>query len=67
VPESKPHLEVNLDHPLLGRLDKEQDEERFQKIVRNLFDQAALADGTSLAEPGEYVKRINQLIVELME
>jgi molecular chaperone HtpG len=67
VPESKPHLEVNLDHPLLGRLDKEQDEERFQNIVRILFDQAALADGTSLAEPGEYVKRINQLIVELME
>ena len=67
VPESKPHLEVNLDHPLLGRLDNEQDEERFQNIVRILFDQAALADGTSLAEPGEYVKRINQLIVELME
>ena len=67
VPESKPHLEVNLDHPLLARLDNEQDEERFQSIVRILFDQAALADGTSLAEPGEYVKRINQLIVELME
>ena len=67
VPQSKPHLEVNLEHPLLDHLDSEQDEERFQNIVRIVFDQAALADGTSLAEPGEYVKRINQLILELME
>ena len=67
MPDTKPHLEVNVDHPLVRRLADEQDEERFEDIVRVVFDQAALADGTSLTEPGDYVRRINQLILELLE
>jgi len=36
-------------------------------MVLILFDQASLADGTVLLEPGEYVQRINRLLLNLME
>jgi molecular chaperone HtpG len=67
VPDSKPHFEINGDHPLVGRLDVEADEDRFRDMVLILFDQASLADGSALLEPGEYVHRINRLLLDLLE
>ena len=67
VPDSKPHFEINGDHPLVGRLDVEVDEDRFRDMVLILFDQASLADGSALLEPGEYVHRINRLLLDLLE
>ena len=64
-PDSKPILEINPSHPLLDRLDAEQDEERFADLSRILFDQAALAAGESLNDPAAYVRRLNALLVEL--
>ena len=66
VPDSKPHLEVNLAHPLVVRLDQEQDEDRFKDLVSIVFDQASLAEGNPIAEPGTYVQRINKLLVDLL-
>ena len=66
APQSKPHFEVNLAHPLLERLNDEPDEDRFNDIVSILFDQASLAEGNSVAEPGAYVQRVNKLLVELL-
>jgi molecular chaperone HtpG len=65
APESKPILEINTSHPLLEKLDGEQDEERFGDLAHILFDQAALAAGESLQDPGSYVRRLNALLVEL--
>ena len=65
APDSKPILEINPSHPLLDRLDAEQDEERFADLGRILFDQAALAAGESLNDPAAYVRRLNALLVEL--
>jgi len=65
APESKPILEVNPQHPLLEKLDAEQDEQRFADLTRILFDQAALAAGEALQDPGAYVRRLNSLLVEL--
>ena len=67
VPDSKPHFEINSDHPLIERLEAESDEDRFKDMVLILFDQASLADGTALLEPGEYVHRINRLLLNLLE
>ena len=67
VPDSKPHFEINGDHPLVGRLDKESDEDRFSDMVLILFDQASLADGSALLSPGEYVHRINRLLLDLLK
>ncbi|WP_150306290.1 molecular chaperone HtpG [Pseudomonas saliphila] len=65
APESKPILEINTAHPLLEKLDSEQDEARFGDLTHILFDQAALAAGESLQDPGTYVRRLNALLVEL--
>ena len=66
APESKPHFEFNPDHPLVSKLDGEADEERFGDLVKLLFDQASLAEGQSLADPGDYVRRVNSLLLELL-
>ena len=66
VPDSKPHFEFNPDHPLVSKLDAEADEERFGDLVKLLFDQASLADGQALADPGDYVRRVNSLLLELL-
>ncbi|MEH6687209.1 MAG: molecular chaperone HtpG [Halopseudomonas sabulinigri] len=65
APESKPILEINTSHPLLDKLDSEQDESRFADLSQILFDQAALAAGESLQDPAAYVRRLNALLVEL--
>lgn len=65
VPESKPIFEFNPGHPLIEKLDQEQDEERFGELSHILFDQAALAAGNSLRDPADYVRRLNKLLVEL--
>ncbi len=65
VPESKPIFEINPEHPLLSKLDKEADEERFGDLVAILFGQASLAEGGQLEDPGEFSTRLNKLLMEL--
>lgn len=65
APDTKPVMEINPAHPLLEKLDQEQDEARFGDLSHILFDQAALAAGESLQDPGAYVRRLNALLVEL--
>ena len=66
VPDSKPHFEFNAEHPLVSKLDGETDEARFGDLVKVLFDQASLAEGESLTDPGDYVRRVNSLLLELL-
>ena len=65
VPETKPVLEINPGHALIARLDGESDEARFRTFAHVLLDQAALAAGHSLKDPAAYVRRLNDLLVEL--
>ena len=65
VPESKPIFEINPEHPLLLKLDKEPDEERFGDLVAVLFGQASLAEGGQIEDPGEFSARLNKLLLEL--
>ncbi len=67
VPESKPVFELNPEHPLVEKLDKEHDEERFADLIGVLFDQAALAQGRQLDDPGQYSRRLNKLLLELCD
>lgn len=64
VPETKPILEVNLDHALLQKLKSEQDDERFDEMAHVIFDQAVLSEGGKLADPALFVSRLNRLICE---
>ena len=64
VPESKPTLEVNPDHPLIKKLESsEQSAEDFDKLAQVIFDQALLADGGQLDDPAAYLKRVNELLL----
>jgi molecular chaperone HtpG len=65
VPDSKPTFEINIEHPLIKRLEEEADDRRFEDLTRVLFDQASLSEGQQLADPGGYVRRLNRLLVEL--
>ena len=65
VPGSQPILEINPKHPLVERLKEEIGKERFADWSTILFEQALLAEGGSLEDPGSFVKRLNQLMLEL--
>ena len=63
LPESKPILEVNIEHPLLKRLSDEADEGRFAGLSNIVLDHALLAEGSQLENPAEYVQRVNEFIL----
>jgi molecular chaperone HtpG len=65
LPESKPILEINIEHPLVMRLSAETDDKRFGEIAKIVLDHALLAEGSQLDNPAEYVKRMNALLLEL--
>jgi molecular chaperone HtpG len=65
LPESKPILELNPDHPLVKKLEQETNETRFGDLAHILFDQANLAEGAQLQDPAAYVQRLNKLLLEL--
>jgi molecular chaperone HtpG len=65
VPESKPTLELNVEHPLVKYLESVTDEGQFKEFAQVLYEQAALAEGSQLANPAEYVQRLNRLLVRL--
>jgi molecular chaperone HtpG len=67
APSTQPTIEVNLEHPLVRRMDAEIDEDRFGDLSRILYDQAQLAEGGQLEDPASFVKRLNQLMLGLME
>ncbi|ALF59329.1 molecular chaperone HtpG [Psychrobacter urativorans] len=64
VPESKPTLEINPDHPLIKKLENSaQSDGDFDKLAQVIFDQALLADGGQLEDPAAYLKRVNELLM----
>lgn len=67
VPETKPVFELNGEHPLIEKLDKEADEERFDDLISLLFDQASLADGNELEDPARFSRQLNKLLLELAQ
>ena len=63
APPSKPILEINPHHPVVLRLKYE--DKRFDDWAAVLFDQALLAEGGQLDDPATFVKRMNQLMLEM--
>jgi len=60
APKAMPILEVNAEHALVKRLDASA---HFEDLANILFDQALLAEGGHLEDPGAYVKRVNAMLV----
>lgn len=64
VPLSKPILEINPDHVLVKRIHGIEDDVKFERWVHVLFEQAVIAEGGQLDNPADFVKRVNELLVE---
>ncbi len=63
VPAQRPTLEINPEHPLVIRLQSLSAGEDFSDLATLLFDEATLAEGGQLAEPADFVRRLNRLLL----
>jgi molecular chaperone HtpG len=66
VPGGKPILEINPKHPIVRSLQHEADETRLADWSHILFDQALLAEGGQLEDPGTFVRRLNEMLRDLL-
>ena len=67
APEPKPSLELNVEHPLVRRFAAAADGETNNELALVVFDQARLAESGQVANPGEFVRRLNRLLVDLIK
>jgi molecular chaperone HtpG len=67
VPQAQPILEINPAHPMVQRLKEEgaRGSSRFGDWSSLLFEQALLAEGGQLEDPAGFVRRMNELMLEL--
>ena len=65
VPGSKRVLELNLDHPMIKFMEHLTDAQRFGNWAALLIDQSILAEGGKLDDPAGFVRRMNEVLLEL--
>lgn len=64
LPASKPILEINVAHPVIQRLSAESSDEHFKDLSQIVLDHALLAEGETLTNPADYVKRVNRFLLQ---
>ena len=62
---ASPSLELNMAHPLVQRLAGLEGED-FGELAQLLYDQGQLTEQGQLANPGEYARRLNRLLLKLL-
>jgi len=67
VPATAPVLELNVAHPLVRYMDGLKEAEPFGELALLLFDQASLAEEGQIANGAEFARRLNKLLVRLVE
>jgi len=65
APDDKPTLEINPNHPLVKKLDSEKDGDRFDDWASIVLDQAILAEGGKLDDPGSFVQKLNKMVLDI--
>jgi len=65
APTAKPVLELNMDHHLVKYLEKRGEAAEFDELALVIHDQALLAEGAQLTDPGAFVQRLNRLWTRL--
>jgi molecular chaperone HtpG len=63
APEDLPSLEINRNHPLIVRLERESDDEQVDLLASGVLEQATLIEGQALDDPAAFVKSVNRLIL----
>ncbi len=70
VPENKPILEINAEHPLLAKLQEifeaDANDPRVVTYAELLFGQAQLAEGGQLADPAAFSKKLADVMLEAL-
>jgi molecular chaperone HtpG len=61
APAGKPTLELNVDHHIVKYLDRRSDQGEFNELAMLIHEQALLAEGAQLPDPGAFVQRLNRL------
>ncbi|MDR0600896.1 MAG: molecular chaperone HtpG [Treponema sp.] len=64
MPDIKPILEVNGEHPITAKIRDTEDEETIADIAGVLLDQALLVEGIKLKDPADFIKRLNRLLAK---
>jgi molecular chaperone HtpG len=62
---SQPVLEINPQHPLVQRLNREQDNPQLADWANVLYSQAVLTLGAQIEDPASFVTRLNDLLLAL--
>jgi molecular chaperone HtpG len=63
LPESRPWLELNPEHPLVARLQLLPDGPAFDSLAALLADQAQIAEGGTPPDPAGFVRRLNDWLL----
>lgn len=64
VPEVKYNFELNPNHPLVKQTAELTDEALFADWINLLLDQALFAERGSLEDPNQFIRLVNQLLVQ---
>ena len=71
IPESKRILELNTDHALIEALNKmvgiDDKKEELSVLVRVLWEQALIAEGSPLKDPAAFAKSITDLLLKSVQ
>jgi molecular chaperone HtpG len=66
LPPDKPVLELNVGHLLVKHMEGLTEASEFQELALLLYDQAVLTDEGQVANPADFSRRLNQLLVRLV-
>jgi len=64
-PQPRPILEINPNHLLIQKMKEEQDKQKLNDLAQMLYDQSVLSRGDQLANPVQFVNRLNTLLTRL--
>lgn len=65
MPITKPILELNPEHELVKKMEALKEDDKLNRWVSVIFQQATLAEGAQLDDPATFVKELNELLLEL--
>jgi molecular chaperone HtpG len=70
IPERKPILELNPEHPILVKLGERFEvnptDPKIADSAKLLLGQAILAEGAQLDDPGQFAELVNKLMTETL-
>jgi len=65
-PATKAAMELNVAHPLVRHMDTLKPADEFQELALLLYDQATMTEEGQVANPADFSRRLNNLLVRLV-